>query len=155
MNYPCVTILGFALALGAQPLLAQATDDDVEAAAAALPAVMAKVPAGPSALVYNDQTADLSKKLGAKLGKSIAHEQSMLECQDQGTRRAKCSLKGGITLVNLGHVRAVGDQAKAFFLIEASSNSFRQPVESQLFVVDLVRSAGKWIVKGVRLAQIS
>ena len=156
MKYSRMLVSGFVLTVGAHSLLAQVADDELEATAVALPLAMTKLPPGPSAIVYNDRTLILSQKLGARLGMKIDHEQSKLVCHDDNARRRIiCSLKDGISLVNLTGVKVRGERAKAYFTIEIPSKSPWHPVESSIYVVDLVRSAGKWTVKGIRLFAIS
>ena len=155
MKYSRMLVSAFVLSVGARPLLAQIADDEVEATVVALPVAMTKLPHGPSAIVYNDRTLILSQKLGARLGTTIDHERSKLVCPDDSTPGPRCSLKDGISLVNLTGTRIAGDRAKAYFTIEIPSNSAWHRVESTIYVVDLVRSAGKWVAKGIRLFAIS
>jgi hypothetical protein len=155
MKYSRMLASGFALTVAAHSLLAQVADDELEATVAALPVATTKLPPGPSAIVYNDQSLILSRKLGARLGTKIDHEVSKLVCPDDSAPGPRCSLKDGISLVNLSGTKVEGDRAKAYFTIEIPSNSPWHGVESSIYVVDLVRGAGTWTVKGIRLFTIS
>lgn len=140
------------LGLAASPLFAQEANDDVAATAAALPAIMAKLPTGPTALVYNDQTVDLSRRLATRIGQKIEHESSKLVCRDDlRYHRKRCSLTDVASLVNLSGVTVRGDSATVYFALESRSNSAWQPVETDVYAVDLARSNGVWTVVNIKL----
>jgi hypothetical protein len=135
---------------------AQAPDNDVDAVAAALPAIMSKVPLGLTAVVYNDKTADLSKRLAVKIGKTIEPEANKLDCRkNSATGSDVCSLKNVASLVNLGGVIVGGETATAFFNIEIPSGSETVPIEHYLYAVDLKRSGAVWTVVRVRSVMMS
>jgi hypothetical protein len=134
------------------PVLAQLPDDEVDALAAAVAGILTKVPPGKTAIVHNDRSAELSKKLGVKIGKKIEHETSLLECQDEATvQRKKCALKGVSSLVNIGSISVTGDAAKAYLYIEQPSS---QSIETEGYIVKLARVQGVWTVVSIKLTLI-
>jgi hypothetical protein len=156
MKNPIILVAALTLQSLTTGVIAQTPDDDVNAVAAALPAIMTKVPAGPTALVYNDWSAALSKRLAAKIGKSIEHESSKLACrEDTNTHNKHCSLSGVSSLINLGSVRISGENARVIFSIERPSGSSNEPIEHEAFAVDLRRSGSRWTVVQVRSIAIS
>jgi hypothetical protein len=135
---------------------AQQPDDDINAVAAALPAIMRKVPAGVTAIVYNDRTATLSQQVGLKTGVTFEPESIRLDCRSSSTTgRNVCRLKNTASLVNLGGVRVVGDEAQVFFTIEISSGSETVPIEHYTYAVHLKRSGTTWTVVRVNSAAMS
>jgi hypothetical protein len=135
---------------------AQAPDNDVDAVAAALPAIMSKVPPGLTAVVYNGRTANLSKRLAVKLGKILEPESNMLDCRKRSaTGSDVCSLKNVASLVNLGGVIVGDETATAYFTIEIPSGLVTDPIESYLYAVDLKHSGGLWTVVRVRSVMMS
>jgi hypothetical protein len=137
------------------PLLAQVADDEVNALSAAVTGILTKVPPGKAAIVYNDRSAELSKKLEVKIGKKIEHETSHLDCQyDATNKRQKCALKGVSSLVNVGSISVSGDSAEAYLFIERPSGSSFQPIETNGYVVKLARVQGVWTVVSIELTLI-
>jgi hypothetical protein len=137
------------------PLVAQASDDEAAAMAAAVSAIMTKVPPGKTVIVYNDRTAELSKRLGEKIGKKIGHENTMLDCQDDiKLHRKRCALKNASSLVNIGSITVSGDAAVAYLFIESPSGSEWQPIETDGYVVKLARVKGAWSVVSINLAVV-
>ena len=135
---------------------AQGPDNDIDAVAAALPAIMSKVPLGPTAVVYNNRTADLSKRLAVKTGKTFEPESNKLDCRkDSATSSDVCSLKNVASLVNLGGVILGDETATVYFNIEIPSGSVTVPIEHYLYAVDLKHSGAIWTVIRVRSVAIS
>ena len=135
---------------------AQGPDNDIDAVAAALPAIMSKVPPGPTAVVYNDRTAGLSKRLAVKSGKTFEHESNKLDChKDSASGTDVCSLKNVASLINIGGVILGDETATVFFTIEIPSGLVTDPIESYLYAVDLKHSGGLWTVIRVRSVMMS
>ena len=151
MKNTITTIALLCLCFGAFPLSAQVKDDDVSAFVASLPAIMAKIPHGPTALVHNAWNGNLSQRIAEQTGKKIDLESSWLRCREGAdVRRNTCSLKDVASLVNLGSVSIAGDVATVIFDIELPTGSTEGPIEHSLFRVDLKRAGAAWVVVGVR-----
>lgn len=139
----------------AATLTAQGGDSEVAAAAAALPAILTKIPAGPTALVY-ERNGEFASSLSTKTGTPIEPIFSRLVCsQDPIQRPDSCSLKNANSLVIIGSVRVTGGTANAFFTIATPTNSLRQPIGYEVFIVSLERAGNAWICKDIRSAAIS
>lgn len=155
MKFSTMAIAFLSLQLSAAGALAQAPDDDLNAIAAALPLIMTKVPPGTTALVYNDRSVDLAKRLGAKIGRTIEHESSKLVCHHDSRMGNVCALSRVSSLVNLVGVRVTDQAATVTFNIETPSGSTRVPIEHELFAVKLKRSGNVWEVVQIKRIAIS
>jgi hypothetical protein len=156
MKNTVTTIALLCLSFSAFPLSAQVKDDDVSAFAASLPAIMAKIPHGPTALVHNAWNGNLAQRIVEQTGKKIDLESSWVRCREGAdVRRNTCSLEGVASLVILGSVSIAGDVATVIYDIALPTSSTADPIEHYLYQVDLKRAGAAWVVVGMRQVGIS
>jgi hypothetical protein len=156
MKNTVTTIALLCLSFSAFPLSAQVKDDDVSAFAASLPAIMAKIPHGPTALVHNAWNGNLAQRIVEQTGKKIDLESSWVRCREWAdVRRNTCSLEGVASLVILGSVSIAGDVATVIYDIALPTSSTADPIEHYLYQVDLKRAGAAWVVVGMRQVGIS
>jgi len=130
------------------PVLAQVQDEDVSAFAVSIPAIMTKVPVGPTALIYSERNAGLAQKLAVRTGKKIDPESNRLVCHESSVSHVNvCSIKDAASLVALGSVHFSAETASVTFDIIFPDRF--GALEHSLYRINLKRVGGLWVVVDV------